>query len=96
MALLVSPAVLVKLQSKHGVAVAEVEECFANRIGRMLYDLRERHRTSPPTLWFIARTDSGRELKVVFVQNGEHIQLKTAYEPSEAELRIYLHYGLAP
>jgi len=57
-------------------------------------DTREEHASDPPTLWFITETYWGRKLKVVFIQKGEDIHVRTAYEPNEAELRIYRKYGL--
>lgn len=35
----------------------------------------------------------GRSLKIVFVQNGEDVFLKTAYGPNAEELRIYRKFG---
>ena len=93
MALIISAAVLEKLASKHHVTAAEVEECFANRVGGLLMDTRERHKTHPPTLWFIAKTDLGRDLKVIFILEGPAIHLKSAFEPNDAELRIYSRHG---
>ena len=83
MELLVSSAVLRKLEAKHGVTVVEVEQCFANCPGLLLIDKRKRHRTNPPTRWFIAPTDRGRLLKVVFIRTREGNVLKSAFEPIE-------------
>jgi uncharacterized DUF497 family protein len=93
MNLRVSRRVLEKLGSKHGVTIAEVEECLANREGRFLVDSRERHRTRPPTRWFIANTDRGRSLKMVFVLSGRMAHLRTAFEPDDVATRIYYRYG---
>jgi hypothetical protein len=96
MRITIAPQIVTKLRGKHGVRPYEIHECFLNRVGKFLEDTRERHRTRPPTQWFIAETDVGRSLKVVFiedVQNGQ-IHIKTAYEPDEAEERIYEKYGL--
>ena len=93
MDLFVSPGVREKLETKHGVTIGEVEECFANREGKVLDDLRERHRTQPPTRWFIARTDDGRTLKVVFILRGRTIHLRTAFEPEESAIRTYDLHG---
>ena len=94
MDLLVSRAVQEKLETKHHVDIAEVEECFENRSGRLLMDVRERHKTTPPTLWFIASTNRGRYLKVIFINKGGSIHLKSAFEPNDVETRIYSRYGL--
>ena len=93
MRVIISQAILAKLASKHAVSRKEVEECFENRDGRLLSDSREDHRTDPPTLWFIAETNHRRFLKVVFVQRGRSIFLKSAFEPFPEELRIYRKYG---
>lgn len=84
-----------KLKEKHNVDPEEVEQCFLNREGRFLEDTRENHRTDPPTQWFISETDSGRRLKVVFVEDEElgQIHIKTAYEPNSEEERIYGRYS---
>lgn len=84
-----SEPVIKKLAEKHGVTVAEVIECFANRRGKSLYDTREGHKTIPPTMWFIAETDYGRKLKVVYVPTPNGPEIKTAYPANGMELEIY-------
>ncbi len=93
--LVVSEAVKVKLQKKHQVTLREVEHCFMNREGRLLYDNRALTKTNPPTLWFIARTNQNRKLKIAYIQKGSQVILKTAYEPNEVELAIYERFGMA-
>lgn len=93
MALKCSSAVKQKLAQKHGVSLEEVQQCFANREGNLLEDIREEHKTDPPTQWFIAETDYGRRLKVAFMLKGGAIIVKTAYEPNETEERIYRKFG---
>lgn len=90
----ISDAVSTKIRDKHKVSRTEVEQCFANRTGRLLIDGRALTKTNPPTLWFIASTNKGRSLKVVYIQHGVEVTLKTAYEPNEEELRIYRRHGL--
>ena len=84
------------LDKKHNVRKHEVIECFANRDMDCKYitDEREGHKTDPETLWFIAQTDYGRELKIMFVQrtdkNGEpQIYLKSAFEANQKVKDIY-------
>ena len=90
MNLIIEPNIQKKLRRRHGVRRAEIEQCFANRLGAFLEDDREQHRTVPPTEWFIAPTDTGRRLKVVFIENHHgHIIIKTAYEPNANEEDIY-------
>lgn len=81
-----------KLQHKHGVSLKEVYECFLNREGPFLEDIRELHKTNPATQWFLAKTDKNRLLKVIFIEDDGEIILKSAYEPSEAVRDIYLKY----
>ena len=84
-----------KLQEKHNVVRSEVEQCFYNRAGRLLIDSREDHKTTPPTLWFLAPTNKGRMLKIVYIQVDTRIHLRSAFEPNEAEEHIYRKYGQA-
>lgn len=88
--LYVSPAVQTKLKEKHNVAVSEVIECFGNRIGHFLEDIREEHKTNPKTQWFVAETNHGRKLKVVFIQFTDgSIRLRTAYQANKTEIGLY-------
>ena len=91
----VSEAVKTKLLDKHQVTVREVEHCFYNREGRLLYDQRALTKTHPPTLWFIAPSNQNRLLKIVYIQKGNEVILKTAYEPNKQELAIYERFGKA-
>jgi hypothetical protein len=94
MALTISPQVLEKLGNKNpAVTRREVEQCFDNRAGRILFDDREENKTDPPTQWFVAKTNKNRDLKIVFVRRGNDIHLKTAYDPNAEEVRIYKKYG---
>lgn len=93
MSLIVSKSIESKLTSKHKVTVDEVKQCFHNREGQLLIDTRERHKTDPPTQWFISSTNKQRQLKIVFVLKDGAVYLKTAYEPNETELNIYRQYG---
>lgn len=91
-----SPSVRTKLKTRHRVTEAQVLQCFANREGRYLVDDREEHKTVPPTQWFVASTDYGMILKVMFVFDPatKLIEIKSAY-PANAEIqRIYRKYAL--
>ena len=85
-----SEKVLQKLDEKHQVTADEIKQCFINRTKGFLFDDRLEHRTNPPTQWFIAETDKGRQLKIVFITlfNGMH-EIKTAYTPNSDEIKIY-------
>ncbi len=89
----VSHGVKLKLKQKHNVDISEVEECFSNREYGFLEDTREEHKTNPATKWFIAETDYGRKLKIVFIEFEDSIELKTAYVPNKIELDIYEKYS---
>ena len=91
--LVISAAVLEKLQSKHQVEASEVRQCFLNRTGKLLFDTREQHQTDPPTLWFVAPTNRERLLKIVYIQKDGQVLLKTAFEPNAKELQIYRQFG---
>lgn len=89
-----STGIVLKLLRKHHVTAGEVMECFANREKGFLEDIREQHKTIPATQWFIAKTDSGRLLKVVFIRfNNGITEIKTAYEPNPMEVKIYEKYA---
>ena len=94
MSLKFSKGMVLKLLQKYSVTKAEIEECFFNRENGFLEDIREQHKTIPPTQWFIAKTDHGRLLKVVFIKfNDGTIEIKTAYKPNEQEVKIYEKYA---
>lgn len=89
-----SDRLLNKLDGKHDVTEKEVKECFYNSDDEDdLEDSREEHTTVPPTQWFLAYTNKGRLLKVVFVYREENktFYIKTAYEPNDDERRIFYH-----
>ena len=85
----ISPEVLQKLKEKHHVDEREVSQCFMNRDGDFLEDLRPEHLTKPLTEWFVAETNKRRRLKVVFVQVGNDIDLKSCYDADEESIAIY-------
>lgn len=78
-----------KLEKKHGVTRREVEQCFENKQYCSLMDTREPHHTDPPTQWFLASTNQVRRLKIVYIQYGSKVYLKTAYEANAQEVSIY-------
>ncbi len=85
----ISAAVAEKLEKKHQVSRAEIAECFANRIGPYFTDTRLEHQTNPPTYWFVAKTDKGRTLKVVFVQEPQFFAIKSAFTPTDGSDSLY-------
>lgn len=97
--LIITPKTRRKLIDKHGVSEQEIIECFGNRDAshQFLKDSREHNQTTPPSLWFIAETDKGRTLKIVFISEdtdmGKSVTIKTAYPPNETEVGIYRKFG---
>lgn len=89
MNLRISDATLEKLKDKHQVTRREVEQCFDNKCGLFLTDDREDHRSDPPTLWFVAPTNQGRLLKVIFIYRDGAIHLRSAYDADESARRLY-------
>ena len=86
----IDPSVLDKLQDKHNVSGEEVCEAFGNLTKGFLEDTREQHATHSKTYWFIAETDMGRLLKIVFIRPKGEVIIKTAYEPSLKVTQLYL------
>ena len=76
---------------KHRVVSEEVEEAWMNRDGPILLERRsENMRGTVPRYWFIALTDSGRALKLVYEwTKGRPPTLVTAYDPNDKEKEIY-------
>lgn len=94
MALIISPKVRTKLANKKPpVTKEEIAQCFVNRTGKYLLDIREEHASDPPTRWFIAETHFGRKLKIAFILKGADITIRTAFDPNADELFIYHKYG---
>jgi len=90
----IEPDIKQKLKDKHQVKAEEIEECFLNREKGYLEDTRADHVTDPPTRWFIAETDVGRLLKVVWIKDEvAGITIKTAYEPNAKEIEIYTKHA---
>jgi hypothetical protein len=88
-ALVISPAILEKLETKHKVSRREVEQCFENVEGEYIEDTREEHKTDPATLWFVAPTNNHRKLKVLFVFNNGNIYIKSAFDAKASHIAMY-------
>lgn len=91
--IIVAPGIREKLADKHQVKEEEVRECFMNIdvdiADPYLEDDEEDHRTDPPSYWFIAPTNRGRLLKVIFVLRDGNLFLKSAFNANEKSRRIY-------
>lgn len=93
LSILISPSILQKLQTKHDVSEREVHQCFDNKCGMYVEEIRTEHKTDPSTLWFLADTNKGRTLKICFIYKDGNIHLKTAFEPDEVDRRLYEKFG---
>jgi hypothetical protein len=91
--LVISPAILSKLEIKHKVSKREVEQCFRNKYGNYLEDARENHKTNPPTYWFVSNTNNLRRLKIIFVFKDGNVHLKSAYDCTEIVESLYVKYS---
>ncbi|SEL13247.1 hypothetical protein SAMN05216359_105315 [Roseateles sp. YR242] len=91
--LIISASVLTKLRDKHHVERREVEQAFENKCGSYLIDGREDHQTDPATLWFVAPTNKGRQLKVIFIFIDGNAHLKSAYTADADAISIYDEVG---
>ena len=87
--IVISTSTLEKLNNKHDVTRREVEQCFENKEGDYLEDTREEHITDPVTMWFIAPTNCGRKLKVIFVFNNGNIYIKSAFSAKQSHIEVY-------
>lgn len=97
MGLIISPAILKKIGSvDHGeITEKEVLECFLNHCGGYCYDKRPEHLDSKgnPTPWFVAETNHGRCLKIMFVREDGNIYLKSAYPATQQVQAIFKKYA---
>jgi uncharacterized DUF497 family protein len=77
---------------RRGISLEDCGECFVNRTAGYLYDTRAQHQTDPATRWFIAETDKGRLLKIVFIfyPDACEFHIKSAYEPNQTEIELYI------
>lgn len=83
-----------KLKNKHNLDPSEVLEVWNSYSGIELEDNREAHRSSPTTLWFVAKSfKSGRTLKLVYVPYTPTAVLRTAYDANSSEINIFKMLG---
>jgi hypothetical protein len=81
-----------KIKEIHEVEIEEVREAFLNHIAcneRFIEETRKEHFKVHKKLWFIAETDHGRILKVVVAEEGDFLELVTAYDPDEEDIIYY-------
>jgi hypothetical protein len=81
-----------KIKELHEVEIEEVREAFLSHIAcneRFIEETRKEHLKVHKKLWFIAETDQGRLLKVVLAEEGDSLELVTAYDPDEEDINYY-------
>mgnify|MGYP000334592896 CR=1 FL=1 len=97
MPLIIPPDIEKKIgQDDHdNITVKEVHECFANHCGRYAYDKRPEHLdgSGQPSPWFVANTNHGRCLKIMFVHDGGDVYLKSAYPATVKVQDVYNRYA---
>lgn len=94
MGMIISPRVREKLgKPDHDVTEVEIVQCFANREAGDCLDTREEHRTDPVTRWFVAETDRGRRLKIVYMLQPGDVEIKSAYPANDEVTRIYRKFA---
>lgn len=90
MNIFISDATRNKIEHKHGLTEEDITEAFANWDGRPQADTREEHKTDPETLWFVAETNRGVNIKVVYVLYPDgRLYIKSAYKPSSSVIDLY-------
>ena len=97
MALIIPPAIEQKIGAPdHGsVSKKDVEECFANHCGGYCDDKRPQHLDADgkPSMWFVAATNHGRILKIMFVRQGADMYLKSAYPATQQVQDIFSRHA---
>lgn len=92
--IILSDVIRKKLANKEPpVTESEIQQCFCNATHQPLIDTREEHKTNPPTRWFVAETDYGRKIKIMYVPTPEGLYIKSAYNATEEIRRIYNKYA---
>ena len=94
MGLIISDKIREKLSKKvPQVTEEEIHQCFANQDRSFVIDPREEHRTNPFTRWFVAETDYGRKLKIMYVPDSKGIHIKSAYDADQHIIDLFNKYS---
>lgn len=95
--LIISQKILDKIAGpEHGsVTEREVREAFMAWDGRYCEDPRENHQTQSglATRWFVGESHVGRCLKIIYVEDGQDVYLKSAYLATGEIQRIFAKYA---
>jgi hypothetical protein len=62
--------------------------------GAFCQDSREEHKTDPVTRWFVGESHTGRKIKIIYVEDEEHVYLKSAYLATDEVQRIFHKYAI--
>jgi hypothetical protein len=89
----ISDDVLKKIAERN-IVPTDIAQCFQNREFGYCDDSRAKHLTNPITKWFVAPTDRGRVLKIMFVPDKGGVDLKSAYDATDEICRIYKKYAV--
>lgn len=88
----ISPNIADKIEGRK-ITEKDLCQCFENVEGKFLEDTRSEHKTDPATMWFVAPTNKGRCLKIMFITRGDCVDIKSAYEATDEIQAIYMKYG---
>lgn len=83
-----------KSSAKHAVGRGECEQLFFNQ--PLLLTVDQPHSTNEPRFLALGRTDTGRELLVVFTLRGTLLRVISARPMSRREREIYAHAESQP
>lgn len=87
--IILSPNMEAKLGTKHQVTAGEVKQCFENVCGEYIEETAIQHVTDPATHWFLAETNHGRLLKVIFVLRDGNLYIKSAFNANQTSIDLY-------
>lgn len=72
-----------------GLTRKDVEECFLNRTGQVVDNRPQHSGTLGPTWWFVAPNHAGKVIKVMYVEDDEHVYLRSAYLATDEVEAMY-------
>lgn len=88
----ISQKIAEKLEGRK-ISEKDICQCFENLEGSYLEDTRSQHKTDPATLWFVATTNKGRFIKIMFITREGCVDIKSAYDATEEIQDIYRKHG---
>lgn len=91
--LIISPTINAKLDGKHQVADFEIKQCFENVTGEYIEETRLQHKTNPSSFWFLAHTNHGRLLKIIFTPRDGNLFIKSAFDANQKSIDLYIKFN---